>query len=260
MSRPRSRSGSRGPTHAVPPLALLAAAVVAACSESDVVLGTIVRADASTATGGRGGAAGGAGSGAGGADASIGGAGAGGAGAGGAGAGGAGGAGAGGAGAGGAGAGGAGAGGAGAGGGQSCFTDAECGPAAFCDPTVCAGPGHCVPRPATCGAERAPVCGCSGHNYWNDCLRRSVGDGKVADGACTPTALPCGTIPFPCQVSGAVCLVESGLECSLGVGRCWVLPCGAGGPRVRECDQATGCLDPCGAGTAEPFVVDETCP
>lgn len=227
-------------------VASLALAVAVSCSDAGVVLGTFPARDAATPTGGSGGLEGGAGAGgAAGVDASTGGL-----------------AGQSGAGAGGSGGwdGGAGAAGAsGNGGGQACFTDAECGPGSFCDPTVCAGPGHCVTRPASCGIERAPVCGCSGHNYWNDCLRRSVGDGRVADGPCTPTALPCGSIPFPCQVSGAICLVESGLECSLGVGRCWVLPCGAGAPQVRACDQAPGCQGACSAGTAEPFVVDETC-
>ncbi len=92
-----------------------------------------------------------------------------------------------------------------------CNADADCGAGEFCE---CRGAGCtktggvCTTRPQVCPDIVAPVCGCDGTTYGNDCLRQQAGACKLHVGACVATGGCFDTIQGQC----------TGVACSPAVG------------------------------------------
>jgi hypothetical protein len=141
-----------------------------------------------------------------------------------------------------------------------CQRNADCEPSWFCARSRCAdASGRCEPRPNACDSQPAPVCGCDGITYFNDCLRRARGVGLRAWGECGREAMGCDGLLFTCPPDahcGRLITVDS-FECPpVPFGKCWMLPfeCDPrlrGGDRYIACDRppmpGDGCVDLCQA-------------
>jgi hypothetical protein len=102
--------------------------------------------------------------------------------------------------------------------GPSCDDDRECEGDAFCArPTCDAKRGVCERRPTFCEGSPAPVCGCDGLTYWNDCLRRARGQRAAISGECVVGR-------------GTVCGGPTGRGCPPGSMCARIAPPSPGGP------------------------------
>lgn len=105
-----------------------------------------------------------------------------------------------------------------------CGANEECPEDEFCDcgDDSC-GPSQCRARPDGCDDDVAPVCGCDGVTYSNDCERQSAGTCLASEGECPPQA--CGGILGEGCPEGYVCdLVEGACGVSDLPGTCVEAP------------------------------------
>ena len=158
------------------------------------------------------------------------------------------------------------------------FAGIDCPPNRYCDfPGGTCGNadqlGTCaVIGAGVCGDVYAPVCGCNGKTYANDCMRQAAATSKASDGACSTTTTACPATftqisTWPCT-EGLTCeygsdprpLCRQSATCTNGS---WVLasvaPCAALPPATCPATRAAAAGQACSASGAYCTYADLTC-
>jgi hypothetical protein len=110
-----------------------------------------------------------------------------------------------------------------------CMKSSDCGKSQYCDvPTgMCGSTGMCAKLPEGCDLLYAPVCGCDGKTYGNDCSAKMSGATVAHVGACSPTPSGCGGSSGVSCPSGQFCKYADGMCPAPGAtGSCSSIPSG----------------------------------
>ena len=132
----------------------------------------------------------------------------------------------------------------------------ECGGDRFCNARVghCPGKrqvGRCEKKPEACLKIYAPVCGCDGATYGNDCEAAAAGVSIASKGECEPEPAFCGGIAnIPCP-DGQSCIDDpnDGCDPNAGGADCGGIcidppqPAFCGGIAGLPCPEGQSCVD-----------------